>query len=71
MNTYTFRVSQDLEAYYNAEINIKASSEKAAINKINKMTQKQLENLAVNWEQMTKEATPVGDITIQELINYD
>ena len=71
MKTYTFRVSQDLEAYYNAEINIKASSKKAAINKINKMTQKQLENLAVNWEQMTEEATPVGDITIEELINYD
>lgn len=71
MKTYTFRVSQDLEAYYNAEISVKASSEKAAINKINKMTQKQLENLAVNWEQMTEEATPVGDITIQELINYD
>ncbi len=48
MKTYTFRVSQDLEAYYNAEISVKASSEKAAINKINKMTQKQLENLAVS-----------------------
>lgn len=71
MKTYTFRVSQDLEAYYNAEVSVQASSEKAARNKLEKMTTEELDKIAINWEQMTDEASPVGEITIQELIEED
>ena len=71
MKTYRFRISQDLEAYYNAEVTIKASSEKAARNKLEKMSTKQLDAIATNWEQMTDNASPVGKITIQELIEED
>ena len=71
MKTYIFRISQNLEAYYNAEVSIEASSEKAARNKLKKMTTKQLDEIATNWEQMTEEAFPVGEITIQELIDED
>ena len=71
MKTYRFRISQDLEAYYNAEVAIKASSEKAARNKLEKMTTKQLDEIATDWEQMTDDASPVGEITIQELIEIE
>lgn len=68
MKTYTFRISQNLEAYYNVEVSIEASSEKAARNKLEKMSTKELDKIATNWEQMTDNASPVGEITIQELI---
>lgn len=71
MKTYRFRISQDLEAYYNAEVSIKASSEKAARNKLEKMTTQQLDEIAYDWEQVTDNAQPVGEITIQELIDED
>lgn len=71
MKEYTFRISQDLQAYYNAEVSIKASSEKAARNKLEKMTTKELDEIATDWEQMTDDASPVGEITIQECINEE
>jgi len=71
MKTYRFRISQDLEAYYNAEVSIKASSEKDAKNKLEKMTTAELDKISTNWEQMTDNASPVGEITIQELIKKD
>lgn len=71
MKNYRFRVSQDLEAYYNAEVVIKASSEKAARNKLEKMTTQQIDEIATDWEQMTDNASPVGEFTIQELIEEE
>ena len=71
MKTYRFRITQDLEAYYNAEVSIEASSEKAARNKLEKMTTKQLDEIATDWEQMTDNATAVGEITIQECIDVE
>lgn len=50
MKTYTFRISQNLEAYYNAEVSIEASSEKAAKNKLEKMTTAELDKISTNWE---------------------
>jgi hypothetical protein len=71
MKTYRFRISQDLEAYYNAEVTIKASSEKAARNKLEKMSTQQLDAIATNWEQVTDDAQPVGEITVQECIDVN
>ena len=68
MKKYTFRVSQDLLAYYNALVSIEASSEKSARNKLEKMSTQKLSEIAFEWEQVTDNATPDGEITIQELI---
>jgi len=35
------------------------------------MTTKQLDEIATDWEQMTDDASPVGEITIQELIEIE
>jgi len=71
MKTYRFRITQDLEAYYNAEVTIKASSEKAARNKLEKMSTEQLDAIATDWEQVTDNAQPVGEITVQECLGED
>jgi hypothetical protein len=68
MKTFTFRISQDLEAYYNARVDVKASSEQAALNKLKKMSTKELDKVAYDWEQMTDNASAVGEITIQECL---
>lgn len=68
---YTFRVTQGLSAFYEGEVSVEASSEKAARNKLSKMTNKKLEEITSNWDQNTDEASPNGDIQIQELINSE
>lgn len=71
MKTYTIRISQDLQAYYNAYITVEANSEEAAINKAKKLSQKQLEEKAFDWEQVTDNASAVGKITIQEVVSEE
>lgn len=71
MKTYKFKISKDLLAYYNAEISIKANNEKQARNKLKEMSEEELSEIATNWEKMTDNASPIGEITIQELIEED
>lgn len=68
MKNYTFRISQDLLAYYNAKVTIKANNAKIAKNKLEQMTTRELDEIAFDWEQITNNASPIGDITVQELI---
>jgi hypothetical protein len=66
MKEFTFRVTQPLSGYYEGEVTVKASSEKAARNKLNKMTQEELEEICTSWEQ-GDEMSADGDIEIDEL----
>ena len=71
MKNYVFRITQDLQAFYEAKVSIKASSEKVAKNKLEKMSNKELNDIAFDWEQNTDDANPVGDINIHELIDEE
>ena len=71
MKTYTFRVTQDLKAYYEGRISIKAKSEEAALAKLRKMKQGNLEELAKDWEQETDNAEAEGDIEIQNCVEEE
>lgn len=50
MEEFDFNVTQPASTYYNGKITIKAKNHKAAIEKIKKMSQKQLSILIYNWE---------------------
>lgn len=69
MKEYTFRITQPLVAFYEAEVTIEAKSEKDARNKLNKMSNEEITEYSHNWEQNTDNADPDGDIEIHELIN--
>lgn len=69
MKTYTFRVTQSLEGFYEGKIDIEANSEKEAREKLEEMSNKKLDDLVYNWEQNTDNAEPFGDIEIQECKN--
>lgn len=69
MKSYTFRVTQPLVAFYEGEVTVQASNEKAAKNKLLKMSQKNLEDICTGWEQNTDNADPNGAIEIQECVN--
>lgn len=68
MKKYTFRITQPLKAYYEAKIDVEATSAQAAKNKLQKMSQKKLDKMAYNWEQETDNAEPDGTIEIHNLI---
>lgn len=71
MKSYTFRVTQDLRAFYEGEVTILASSEQAAKNKLKKMPKKKIEELVEDWMQNTDNAEGVGPIEIQDLIREE
>ena len=48
MRTFEVRVTQELKGFYEGTIEIKASSEKAALNKLKKMSKKDIDNQA-DW----------------------
>lgn len=67
MKTFTFRVTQESKGYFEGTVEIAASSEKAALNKLKKMSQEKLENLAEHsWTVGDGYNEPVGKIEIQE-----
>lgn len=66
MKSFDFRVTQELKAFYEAKVTITASSEKAARNKLERLSQAKLDELCTDWDQNTDNAAPVGDIEIQE-----
>lgn len=68
MKTYTFRITQDLKAFYEAKIDIKARSLKEANSKVYNMSTKQLDKLAYDWEQNTDNASPEGQIEVHECL---
>jgi len=67
MKNFTFRVTQDLKAYYEGRVTVRAKDEESALAKLEKMSQKKLEDLCDDWEQCTGNAESEGDIEIQEL----
>lgn len=67
MKAFTFRVTQDLKAYYEGNVTINATSEEEARKQLEAMPTETVEELATDWEQCTDEAQPEGAITIQEL----
>lgn len=48
MKKFEIRVTQELKGFYNGRITIEASSEKAALKKLKKMSKKDIDNEA-NW----------------------
>lgn len=71
MKTFTFRVTQDLRAFYEGEVSIEALNEQDARKKLAKLSTKKLDEIATHWEQNTDNATPEGKIEIQELISEE
>lgn len=71
MKKFTFRITQDLKAFYEGLVDIEASSEKAARNKLEKMSTEAIDKLVYDWEQNTDNASPEGEIEIQELKNEE
>jgi hypothetical protein len=63
MENFEFRVTQPATTFFDASIIIKASSEKAAINKLRKMSQHQLDSMCENWE-MADGADVDGNIEV-------
>lgn len=68
MKTFSFRITQDMTAFYEGEVSIEAKSEKDARIKLNNMSTEEIEAIAIDWEQNTENAEGVGTITIEELI---
>jgi hypothetical protein len=68
MKSFTFNVTQELKAFYEAKVTINASSEKAARNKLKKLSQNKLDELCTEWEQNTDNAEPVGNISVEECV---
>lgn len=68
MQTFTFRVTQDLKAFYEASVSIEAKDAESARKKLEKMSQKNLDSLCYDWEQNTANAQAEGKIEIQELL---
>lgn len=66
MKEYTFRVTQSLSGYYNGLVTVKASSENAARNKLDKMSQEELDQICTDWIQ-ADEMVANGEIIIEEL----
>lgn len=50
MKSYEIRVTQALSGYYNGRIIVQASSEKAALNKLKRMSKKDIDEEA-DWTQ--------------------
>lgn len=48
MKTYEIKVTQELKGYYNGRIIVQASSEKAALNKLKRMSRKTIDEEA-DW----------------------
>lgn len=48
MKTFEIRVTQELKGFYEGTINIEASNQKAALNKLKKMSKKAIDE-KVNW----------------------
>ncbi len=71
MKKFTFRLTRDLLAYYECQVDIQASSEKAARNKLAKMSTQAIDEIAYDWEQNTDNASPNGDFEVQELVDND
>jgi hypothetical protein len=67
MAKFTFRVTQDLKAYYEGSVTIDATSEEEARQQLEAMPTETLEDLVEDWEQNTDNAESEGEITIQEL----
>jgi hypothetical protein len=65
MKSFTFNVTQELKAFYEAKVTINARSKKAARIKLEKLSQNELDELCTDWEQNTDNAEPVGDISIE------
>lgn len=71
MKKYTFRITQPLEAFYTGHIDVEASSEEEARNKLKKMSQSEFEDNVYDWEQDTGDAFSNGPIEVHELIDEE
>jgi hypothetical protein len=49
MKTFTFRITQNAVGYFEGKIDIEAFSENAAINKLKKLQEEELEGLVYGW----------------------
>lgn len=66
MKEFTFRVTQEAIGYYEGNITISAKNEESARKKLNKMSQKELNDLAENWE-LGDDINANGSIEIHSL----
>lgn len=71
MKQYTFRVTQPLRGYYEAELKIQANSKEEAKKLLEKMNNSELEELCENWNQVSEDMEADGDIEIQSLISEE
>jgi hypothetical protein len=71
MKTYTFRVTQPLVGYYEGEVSIEGDSEEDARETLNDMSNSEIDDLCENWNQVSEDMMPDGDIEIQQLLNED
>jgi len=65
MKTYNVRVTQDNKGCYYGDIEIEASSKKAALNKLRKLSQEKLNDMVTGWEQ-GDDTSEEGPIEIDE-----
>lgn len=68
MKPFKFRVTQKTTTYYEGEIEIQASSEEKAREKLNKMRQKKLEGLVTGWDVAEDNVYSAGPIEIKNCI---
>jgi hypothetical protein len=68
---FTFRITQPLVAFYEAEVSIEADSEEEARELLKNMGTSEIEKIAYDWTQNTDNAQSNGEITIEELTNSD
>jgi hypothetical protein len=72
MKTFKIRVTQNLTGYYEGTIEIEASNEKAALNKLKKMSKKDIDEQA-DWRHGDqydgdKDSIEIDETEINELI---
>jgi aryl-phospho-beta-D-glucosidase BglC (GH1 family) len=65
MKTYEIKVTQDLHGYYQGTVEIEASSPKAAINKLKKMSPAKIDEIA-DWTHGDEYNGDLSSIEIDE-----
>lgn len=65
MKTFEIRVTQELTGYYEGFIEIEASSKKAALNKLKKMSKKEIDE-EVDWDHGDEYNGSISSIEIDE-----
>jgi len=66
--TFTFNITQDLKAFYEAKVSIEAKNADEARKKLEAMSTEELNEIATDWEVNTDNAEAEGEIEIQDLV---